>query len=178
MEQRTCPVCGTTFKPRTWNHTYCTGFRGQCYRRAMNCQHRGGDLTAALPSPFDCEGCGQSCIPGRNVAAHATKFCGRRCKMRWHHARTRPTRGVARPLGSRPEPGRWVEGRCIECGERFIGGYRNGKPSPFCGPRCGRADKRRRRARRVRDGEPVHTHLIGERDEWTCGLCAIRSTEP
>lgn len=92
---RICPVCGTRFQPRTWNHRYCTGFRGRCYRRAMNHAQRTREgrqtipLDAPLPAPFNCGHCGKRCVPGENVARHATMFCSSRCKKREHRDRNR-----------------------------------------------------------------------------------------
>jgi endogenous inhibitor of DNA gyrase (YacG/DUF329 family) len=97
---RICPVCGTEFAPRTHNHRYCTGYRGQCYRRAMNVAYRGGNLTAPLPKRFECAQCGKRVAPRINAAANAVKFCGKRCKAAWHHEQTR---GAS---SSTPAPGR------------------------------------------------------------------------
>lgn len=86
MPDRTCPVCQTTFTPRTWNQKYCTGYRGKCYRRAMNASYRGRPLiTGEVGAHFDCAQCGTHCTPGKNdVAPHATRFCGHDCKKEWH----------------------------------------------------------------------------------------------
>jgi hypothetical protein len=89
-ETRVCPVCGAEFVARTWNHTYCTGFRGRCYRRAMNARYRGRQLIEGkVGEPFDCAQCGERCVPGENVAPHASKFCGRHCKRAWLAERER-----------------------------------------------------------------------------------------
>jgi 5-methylcytosine-specific restriction endonuclease McrA len=37
-----------------------------------------------MPAPYDCVQCGTSCIPGENVVAHASRFCGRACLRVWH----------------------------------------------------------------------------------------------
>lgn len=85
MENRTCPGCGKDFKPTNGNQVYCPADpsrrdkRSFCARRASN-----GRDPAAPPEPFDCEQCGERCIPGDNVAPHATRFCSTRCKRLWH----------------------------------------------------------------------------------------------
>lgn len=90
VEQRTCPVCGTQFTPTTWNNKYCSGFRGQCYRRGVNHAQRlkEGRRTVALDAPlaseYDCRRCGKRCVPGSNVSPHASRFCGVTCKRLWH----------------------------------------------------------------------------------------------
>lgn len=88
--QRICPVCGTEFRPRTWNQRFCVG-RGQCYRRAVNAAYRDRPLQLGkVGEPFDCAECSKRCTPGENrVAAHATRFCGRDCKRRWHKRKER-----------------------------------------------------------------------------------------
>jgi 5-methylcytosine-specific restriction endonuclease McrA len=57
---RTCPVCDKSFVPKVWNQRYCTGYRGQCYRRAMNARQRGRPIIRGqVGLPFDCDWCGQ-----------------------------------------------------------------------------------------------------------------------
>lgn len=51
MEQRTCPVCGKSFTPRSANQRYCEG-RGPCYRKATNAEYRSTTEAAA------CKECG------------------------------------------------------------------------------------------------------------------------
>lgn len=77
MEDRTCPVCGNRFTPRRWNQKYCTGYRGQCYRRAMNAAYnaRRGTETAT------CKGCGDM-FERRSVSPSVRKqeYCTTACQ--------------------------------------------------------------------------------------------------
>lgn len=95
---RQCCVCGKDFEPRSHNQECCSPppgkRRSQCSARLNNHRTRGTALTAALPSPFDCEQCGTHCIPGVTVAPHATRFCGGNCKREWHR-KNDPTGRVA-----------------------------------------------------------------------------------
>lgn len=96
MEDRTCTACGQDFAPTFWAQRYCPptesdrakGRRSQCAKRAGNLQQRGGDVTRlqhkVIAEPFDCEQCGMACVPGSNVAPHASRFCGYDCKATWH----------------------------------------------------------------------------------------------
>lgn len=104
MTQRTCPVCGTSFAPRTWNQKYCTGYRGRCYRRAMNVkQGIAPSLTAPLCEPYNCEWCGEHCIPGENVPHQANRFCSVKHQQRWH----RRDKLLLERLNILREPGRF-----------------------------------------------------------------------
>jgi hypothetical protein len=99
MTERVCPTCGGTFTPTVASQRFCPPTkedrlrvagqpRSRCARRYQNAQHRHGRAISTteleLPAPFDCENCGTRCIPGENVAPHATKFCGAGCKSRAH----------------------------------------------------------------------------------------------
>jgi hypothetical protein len=84
--KRDCPVCGQTFETAIPHKLYCSR---RCKKRRENVANRGGELNAPLPEPFKCANCEKRCIPGENVAAHATKFCGRKCKSDWHHEQER-----------------------------------------------------------------------------------------
>jgi hypothetical protein len=98
---RTCPACGEPFRATHPNQVYCPPTdedrerwkgqaRSRCANKAANAAYRGTELVVAkVGQPFDCAGCGKSCVPGENVAPHATKFCGRRCKAAWHKERER-----------------------------------------------------------------------------------------
>lgn len=91
MDERICPVCLKGFVPTNHNQVYCPGKpgkRSRCARRVSNAKRGGWDPSSLpFPEPFDCTQCGEHCIPGENVAHHATKFCGYDCKMAWHKAR-------------------------------------------------------------------------------------------
>ena len=89
MEQRTCPVCRENFTATNRNQRFCPPDPGRakskCKTAYTNAKSRGslGKLLAkpwTPPTPFDCAHCGKRCIPGENVARHAAKFCGPRCK--------------------------------------------------------------------------------------------------
>jgi hypothetical protein len=96
--ERTCPVCGDTFTPAVHNQVFCPPTdedrrrvqdgqpRSRCARRAANAKQRDADLTARLLEPFDCAHCGKRCVPGENVAPHATRFCSKAHKRAFHHA--------------------------------------------------------------------------------------------
>ncbi len=94
--ERTCSVCSRSFVPSSANQVYCPPTdeqrrrqkqpRSQCARRAMNAKRYGWvPASRPMPEPFDCDWCGKWCVPGENVAHHATKFCGKECKCEWHH---------------------------------------------------------------------------------------------
>lgn len=88
---KTCPVCREGFTPRSHNQRFCPPPPGKsksrCAKRYENAARR-GTLTSTLDlppiAPFDCAQCGTHCIPGDNVAPHATRFCGQTCKAAWH----------------------------------------------------------------------------------------------
>jgi hypothetical protein len=99
---RTCPVCGRTFKPTHHGQVYCPPTdldrarannsqpRSRCAKRADNAKQRGWDPSSRpLLEPFDCAWCGKRCVPGQNVAAHATRFCSKAHKRAFHHAADR-----------------------------------------------------------------------------------------
>lgn len=82
--ERICPApCGRAFVPKTSNQVYCTGRKGRCYRRATNAAQR-GPAVSPVPESFNCARCRKHCVPGLNVASHASKFCGAECKVSWH----------------------------------------------------------------------------------------------
>lgn len=101
IPDRECPVCHRTFTPTFPHQTTCPPTdedraraegqpRSWCARRLMNHEQRKreGRQTIALDAPrarsFDCEQCGTRCVTGENVAPHASRFCGVRCKKCWH----------------------------------------------------------------------------------------------
>jgi hypothetical protein len=97
VQARTCPVCGSGIESENPRQRYCEPCDGErmsrCRKRAMNHRQRAREgrktipLTAPLPAPYRCAECGKACIPGGSVPANATRFCGRKCKRDWHHAR-------------------------------------------------------------------------------------------
>jgi hypothetical protein len=78
MEQRTCPRCGECFAPKTHNQKYCCR---QCGKAVQNAKRRG---TEVLPKygEYHCAECHKHCVRGKNVVAHASKFCSPQCKKR------------------------------------------------------------------------------------------------
>lgn len=138
MEQRTCPTCGASFTPTYRSQRFCpptdadreritargtkTQVRSRCAKRYDNARQRGtlASVLDDLPpvAPFDCAQCGVRCVQGENVAPHATKFCGQKCKAAWH----RPL--VFDPLADPGDRGfRTVLRRdpCAYCGARPSG---------------------------------------------------------
>jgi 5-methylcytosine-specific restriction endonuclease McrA len=119
---RTCPVCDKSFVPKVWNQRYCTGYRGQCYRRAMNARQRGRPIIRGqVGLPFDCDWCGSRAVPGQNCGPSSRRFCCRRCKHSWHRAHDRKR---AEQFGVQYEPISKVlvfqrdSYRCGICGEQ------------------------------------------------------------
>lgn len=113
MEQRTCPTCGSSFIPGTANQRYCpptdadrerradaSQARSRCAKRGANHAQRTreGRDTLARDAPmvtaFDCAQCRTRCVPGENVAPHASKFCGAECKIAWHRGLSRDRRAL------------------------------------------------------------------------------------
>ena len=127
---------------------------------------------------FNCLNCGRTVVPGEDgVGANAKKFCSKRCKAQWHYAlnpRAAKHVGPSCRIGWRPRRGQWVEGACVECGERFVRGLNGGDSAVgYCCERCKRrAANRRRRALKAGVGYKALTfRAIAERDRWTCQLC-------
>ncbi len=145
--ERDCVVCGSSFIPLAANQKCCPPSaaereaarargaiqaRSSCARAYTNALHRGtlDDLLARNRrpgDPFDCATCGRACVPGENVAAHATKFCDRACLKVWHkpleeaaaQRRARRRRAgrklerAAHGMGTRRR--RWVQAICPIC---------------------------------------------------------------
>lgn len=193
MEQRTCPVCGTQ---HTRRGIYCSR---QCCRRVSNAKARGTTVRPPV-ARFDCAWCGQTCSPGENVAPHASRFCCRECKARWHDEReaqasraaTRRRRAIAKleaaARGAGPTGVR-IAGPCQNPGCRalFVGVHID---SRYCSPRCHRSVTGRRarispsgrRARRawhrrrqaLLAGRPeIAWQAVAERDGLACGICGL-----
>lgn len=84
---KACVLCAEQFTPKQHNQRFCCKSHRQSYE---NAKHR-GTLDKLLAEPrlvgaeFDCAWCEKHCVPGENVAPHATKFCGYDCKAEWHH---------------------------------------------------------------------------------------------
>lgn len=220
MQERICPVCGASFTPTYPNQVCCPPTdedrkrpgqaRSRCVVAYKNARQRGtlDQLLARAvrpAQPFDCAHCGEHCIPGENVASHATKFCGKGCKAAWHAAHrpwvpspeTQALRRAARrrmaaqrelrKAASLPSTGAvWTMGWC-ECGEPFISRQSAAVVcSQLCAKRRGRRAYRakhgsyehRRRARRFGVAyEPINPREVFEAANWICGICG-EPTDP
>jgi 5-methylcytosine-specific restriction endonuclease McrA len=111
-----CAVCGREFEPRATNQRCCPPTdaerdharsigarqaRSRCAKAYSNARQRGTldalHARGTRPAqPFDCAQCGRPCVPGSNVASHATRFCGAGCKSTWHAAHDPTGRESAR----------------------------------------------------------------------------------
>ena len=172
MEQRTCAACGETFTPTNPKQRACpptnedrARAKGQphnkCARKLMNAAQRGRPVVIGkVGQPFNCEQCDKPCMPGSNVAPHASKFCGYDCKAAWHYEhkdgatrrhmdqqrRAARRRAAERRLataaaGRRGTVTYWTAGPCVECGTGFVSAH----PSAVaCSDPCQRKQKRRR----------------------------------
>ncbi len=202
MGQPTCSECGEvlTGRRRTTCSQSCKIKRDARLRRAKpgyneykrreNAKYRGTELRARVER-YSCATCGAECVPGRNVVAHASKFCSAKCKKRWHvthsptHAdtdrRNRRRRTAARKAATAARgssgTGRWGGHICSECGTTYIGRLNQSDSrarNVYCGPTCKNryfARVRRAQLRNVGMGDPVRRHEIYERDGYRCQLC-------
>jgi hypothetical protein len=148
---KTCPVCDTA---HARGGIYCSR---KCCRRVSNAKARGTTVRPPIAA-FDCEQCGKHCVPGVNVAAHASRFCGKDCKVLWHKAvelallrratrRKRAERALARAAAGIGPPRVFIAGRCAECAHLFVGIT---TAACFCSDRCRRRSAHRRARRRWR----------------------------
>jgi hypothetical protein len=107
--RRVCPVCGREFTATTSNQRFCPPTdadrakgnlqtRSWCAKAHDNALHRGRleqllarvEVRGAGRHPFNCVYCDKRCVPGEDgVAPHATKFCCRRHKAKWHREASR-----------------------------------------------------------------------------------------
>lgn len=187
MEQRNCALCGKPFASESAVRIYCSR---KCGRRVANANLRG---TAVRPpvGPFDCASCGTRCVPGENVPPNAEKFCGARCKRRWHvdfspsHAevqrrnnhRTAAIARLSRAKRGTSGNGRWAGHTCSECGVSFVARLNSSDKrarNVYCGTPCKNryfARVRRAQLRNVGMGDPVRRHEIAKRDGYRCQLC-------
>ena len=171
LPPRTCPVCGEP-NERGAQALYCSV---RCKKRVENAGRNGWKPSSRpMPAPYDCEECGRSCVPGENVAPHGTKFCGSKCKAKWHRPPPRhpPPLGPTCRVSDAPGPRTWIEGPCPECGERFVS-LAGPRKVGYCSRRCQRrVINRRRRGWTAGAGhKPLHFRVIAERDGWLCQLC-------
>jgi hypothetical protein len=171
---KTCPVCDASHERRG---IYCSP---RCKKRAENARYRGTELRALLRE-FDCQQCGTHCIRGVNVAPHASKFCGYQCKAVWHHRHVEGKRPrhrvlaearVRRALHPAP-PRRFTSGRCRNCRAWFVSHDNgDGGRGRYCSEECRRVFRYRQRAHALGAVGQFAASVIGERDDWTCGICS------
>lgn len=175
MQHRTCPTCGTQITSPRSNQRFCDK---RCPKTWHNAKSRGTLARLGNHRPgrsFSCAQCGKHCRPGHDgLPAHASKFCCRQCKRRWHSnsagRRISAEAKLARAARGTKGQGTWHAHTCAECGDSFLSkrGPRDG--NTYCSTRCKK--KTGRRARRAhRHPRSLSFHKIGERDGWTCALC-------
>lgn len=187
MRQANCVVCGSEFMSRHWRGgVYTQTCSRNCSKRRVNAKRYG-----TVPKPpvvsFDCAQCGLTCVPGVDVAPHASKFCSQTCKSRWHRPPPLTSKQLkhreasvrlARSLRLGP-PRKWIAGPCSECGFIFTSALNRGDKNAinrYCSARCSGRVMHRTRRHRLREaatGEPVRFHEIAERDGWECQLCGL-----
>ncbi len=175
MAERTCPYCGQSMAHPRRVQCGADDCKRAYQRDRMRTYMRGERKRQGVdPQPFDCAQCGTRCTPGENVAPHATKFCGRGCKVEWHreHAPPPSAEAVAAKRRSRRRAAAerrlaraargtdggvrvWIAGPCAECSEPFVCQYRD---AVACSEMCSRRQKRRRnrRAYRAKYGSDTH----------------------
>jgi 5-methylcytosine-specific restriction endonuclease McrA len=184
MEARACPVCGDTFTSPRASQRYC-GRR--CKKRATNHAQRvreGRDtkpLDAPIMGAFDCEQCGRRCVPGEDVAPHASRFCGQRCKAQWHHVHRegRPSRrehgirALERAAVGVGPSATYYDRACPECGKRFVTRQPPRDDNGYCSHRCRIRQKHRRRRARSAGASVIALSFraVALRDGWACGIC-------
>jgi hypothetical protein len=157
-QKRCCIVCDKPFQPRSHNQECCSPApgkrRSKCSARLNNHRTRGTELRAALPSPFECEHCGDRCIPGENVAPHASRFCGKDCKVAWHRG-PRVDRQAERR-------GRWLARtqEVRKCDEMALRRMLRRDPCAYCGQVSTALDH-------------IEPKAVGGADDWTnrAGVC-------
>ena len=162
---------------------------------------------------FDCAGCGKSTVAGENgTHVMASKFCGAKCKSNWHSKhgpyaqRFRPRSATTQchdcgelcrrvkgrksrcslceSISLDKQPRRWTAGRCLECGDSFIGQWHPKWPARYCcdnhAVRAGRRrsySRRRTKTDKQRaeqygvEYEPINRKKVFERDAWICHIC-------
>jgi 5-methylcytosine-specific restriction endonuclease McrA len=194
MTQRTCDRCG---RP---NGRPLAPICKRCAKSIENAKRRG---TVAPPpfEEFDCAWCAKRCVRGVDVPPHASKFCGRSCKARWHKInvegrrrkrearRRRAEARLARAMAGEPARRLLIAGRCgfHQCRRPFVGLAVDAR---YCTDRCQRRAARKRyrrpdnpayieqrrrerrsRAERLGYQESFDVWYIGDRDGWLCGIC-------
>lgn len=179
MEQRTCPVCRENFTATKNNQRFCPPAPGKakskCKTAYTNAKSRGtiDKLLAepwTPPTPFDCAHCGKRCIPGENVAQHASKFCGKECKSAWHRTNEQGARyrweceqqpkrkrqskqARAHKRLANPTIGKartFIVGECGAdgCDRTFVAPEPQSRFAHYCSDACQRRQAARRRAER------------------------------
>lgn len=166
LNGRTCANCGETFDATTASQNYCDA---DCRSEAATLRRRRSDRR------FRCENCGNLAVAGEGEThIFARRFCRPKCKTAWHRDE-RPGNLYVGPSCRihRAERRTWIEGRCPECGRRFVRQDNHDSAVGYCQRACQkRVAARRRRAYLRGAGYKTLTYLsVAERDEWRCQLC-------
>jgi 5-methylcytosine-specific restriction endonuclease McrA len=169
--ERKCATCGTEFSASN-NKRFCSARCGKAY---WNAKKRGSpDKLLAEPwtppQPFDCEQCGERCVPGENVAQHASKFCGKECKSAWHRTnedgaryrwereqqpkrkrqqrQAQARKRLANPTVGKPRS--FIVGKCgaDDCDQTFVASTALSAIGHYCSEICNKRQAARRRAER------------------------------
>lgn len=175
MQDRTCPVCGTQHSRRG---IYCAE---TCSKRAENARRRGTTPRPPIAS-FNCKRCGNTCVPGKGVPAHASHFCSKPCRKAWHRLygvgmpskQERAQRTLDRAAAGTRGTTTWYDRLCPECGARTLSHHVPRDDNGYCSATCCLKQKRRRRrARQAGAGsKTLSFRQVAERDGWVCALCS------
>lgn len=184
---RTCVVCDRSFTPNVKGQATCppsederAGGKVASWCAATLDRYKSGQRRELKGTPppfdgkkyvrkFDCAHCGKPTIPGENgTHIFATRFCSSNCKSHHHKPKRGPTCRI-----TKRETRTWIEGRCPECGDRFVRKDNHHLALGYCSTKCQkRVSRRRRRAYKKGAGYKTLTYWsIAERDNWTCQLC-------
>lgn len=160
-------------------------------KRRQNFVRTGGEWTERVVE-FQCANCRAHCVPGKNVAPHAKRFCSSLCRQRVmkqeRNRRLKAQRVSARIRRAelarqrRSDKRSWEQRTCPTCSGRFI--VRSDYSDRTCSAECSttwKAERRREvmrrrkfRERGARRGERYSLRQVAERDRWRCGLCRGR----
>lgn len=131
-------------------------------RGVSRCPRHVGIKTTSAVRYAECE-CGRLYIQ-----RGARKFCSERCARVWYNLRSGRSYSVC-PV---------AYGDCVECGSCFVRRVR--QVGAFCGASCERRARKRDRRHRQRssggESERITISSLGDRDRWTCHICAKRVT--
>jgi 5-methylcytosine-specific restriction endonuclease McrA len=171
ISERPCSVCGAAVQPSTTRQHLCPPKNGEkrsrCAKRWERHIRDGTRLDFEF-APFDCAQCGKHCIPGENCGSRATKYCDQDCKWKALRPKPGPTCRIKKRKARR-----FIEGRCPECGDRFMRLDNNPAAVGYCTRRCQRRviNRRREAFKRGKGRKTLTFWKIAERDNLTCQLC-------